>query len=113
MLNICLTQENLLKITIVQRNVIYDFRKQTGINRSGIEIMAYASNQLIFTIYDLLISYRQMNVQQLRKAVKRLVVLDVLECVGTGTKGKAKVYMLSPKGKRLVENYISLWATYI
>jgi hypothetical protein len=110
MLNNNFDKENLLYFTLAQRSIICEFRKQTGINRSGVEIMAFASNQLIFTIYDLLKSYNQMNVQQLRKCVKRLVALNMLECVGTGKRGKAQVYMLSLHGVDCFENYVSLWA---
>lgn len=104
-----LSKQNLLGVTLIQRNILYKFRKSTGINRSGVEVMAFASIHLVFNIYEILKYYREMNVQQLRSTVNRLITLQVLEKVGGGVKGKPNAYMLSFLGKKLIEDYLELW----
>jgi hypothetical protein len=104
------TPEQFLIYTLSnQRRVQGEFRKLTGLNRSDLEIMAFASQIDLFTAYQVYNHFVNLNIQQARKAIQKLVKHEVFEILNSGSRGKAAIYCLSVSGKRKLEAYTQLW----
>jgi hypothetical protein len=94
-----------------ERMVIYLLRQKTGLNRSDIEVLVYAANNLTFTVYQVQSFYKQAQLQTIRRAILKLSKHKLIENIGIGKVANAKVYMISPLGAQHLEIYYSLWQT--
>jgi hypothetical protein len=102
-------EQQIIFILTNQRKVQLKFKKQTGLNGSDLELIAYASKQLLFTAYNVFNHFKSMNIQQARRSINKLTKESIVEILNVGTKGKPTVYCLSSHGKQMLHNYIALW----
>lgn len=89
--------------------MLYELRKNTGITKTGLEILSFASYNPIFTAYQATVFFRQANVQHIRNSIKHLVDLKMLELIGQGYKNKPNVYALTIQGEKILNDYLSKW----
>lgn len=92
-------------VTLNQRRVNYQFKKDNGINLSHIEILSFASINDCFNPYNVHQFYKQMNLQQVRSGIQKLAHMGAIELIGRGKKGNPAIYMISKKGLKLLEDY--------
>jgi len=97
------------KIVIHQRCIYHEFKSHTGLNRSDIEILVYASNNLLFNAYQVHKHFSIMNMQQARLTIKKLTGLKVLEVFSRGKKSQPVIYCITGKGKDLIQTFNQLW----
>ena len=100
-------------VTLNQRDVIYQFKKDNGINLTHIEILSFANIHTCFNPYNVQQFYKQMNLQQVRSGIKKLAYMGAIELVGRGKRGNAAIYMITKKGLKLLEDYSQSWLTKI
>jgi len=105
---------NILRsFTLNQRNINSQFRKETGLNTSNIELLTYANSITLFNPYEVQQYFKQMNLQQVRLSIRRLANIGAVEIVGRGKRGNAAVYMITKKGVELLNAYANCWQTYL
>lgn len=104
-----LTESNaqlIIHILANQRSAQSQFKMLTGLNRSDVELIAYASQQLMFTAYEAHRHFASMNIQQARRTISKLVNQQALELLRQGSQGKAAIYCLTMHGKTLLTKYL-------
>lgn len=101
------------QFTLNQRSINCRFRKSNGINRTDIEILMFASTLTCFNAYEAQKYFIQMNLQQVRLAIRKLVKLGAIEIWSTGGRSKPSVYIIGYKGRKLLNIYGELWLTEI
>jgi predicted transcriptional regulator len=92
-------------VTLNQRRVNYQFKKDNDLNPSHIEILSFANLNTCFNPYNVQQFYKQMNLQQVRSGIKKLACMGAIELIGRGKKGNPAIYMISNKGLKLLEDY--------
>lgn len=95
--------------TLNQRTVACLFRKDFGLNRTHVEILAFAKTVVCFNAYELHKRYIEMNMQQIRVGIRKMAQEGSIELISAGVKGKPSVYMITNKGKRLLDDYSQYW----
>jgi predicted transcriptional regulator len=96
-------------ITLRQRNVNSQFTRDSGISKSQIEILMFADTLICFNPYQVQKWFKQMNIQQVRLGIRSLASQRAIELITPGIKNKPATYMITKKGKQLLENYQSHW----
>ncbi|AMR33685.1 hypothetical protein A0256_20745 [Mucilaginibacter sp. PAMC 26640] len=99
--------------TLNQRNVNYLFRKEIGLNKTHIEILAFAATLISFNPYNVQKQFVQMNLQQVRQGIRKLVDVGAIELWHVGKRNKPAVYLINNKGRQLLESYIKAWLPVI
>lgn len=100
-------------ITLKQRSVNYLFRKREGISKYQLEILTFADTVVCFNPYEVQKWFKEMNIQQVRLGVRSLIDKGAIELISPGIKNKPATYMLTKRGKLLLENYQSYWHDYL
>jgi hypothetical protein len=100
-------------VTLNQRQVNYQFKKDNDLNLSHIEILSFANINTCFNPYKVQQFYKQMNLQQVRSGIKKLAYIGAIELIGRGKKGHPAIYMITKKGSKLLEDYGQSWLTKI
>lgn len=95
--------------TLRQRNVNYLFRKETSVNKSHLEILTFSNTVACFNPYQVQQYFKQMNLQQVRLAIKKLVQINAVELFSRGIKNKPAVYIITNRGKELLSVYNQIW----
>lgn len=98
-------------VTLNQRKVNYQFKKDNDLNQSHIEILSFANINTCFNPYNVQQYFKQMNLQQVRLGIKKLAYIGAIELIGYGKKGSPAIYMITKKGLELLENYRQTWLT--
>ena len=93
------------EVILAQRAALYQFRKETSLNRSEIEIMCYGRKYLVFNTYQVREFFQKNNPQQTIGTIKKLAGMKVLQRLTYGTKGKPSLYILSEHGKNILNQY--------
>ncbi len=96
-------------ILLNSRRVNYAFRAQHGLNKGDLELITYALRYGIFNAYQAANFFKHMNVQQLRRTIKKLVEASLLEIIRVGTKYKPELYVLTEKGEDVLMKYFQSW----
>jgi hypothetical protein len=101
-------------IILNQRKINFRFSKENGVNKSDLEILAFANaayleNAPCFSLYKVHRGYIEMNIQQVRRGVKKLVQMGAIERMGEGKKGDPAGYIISKQGTKLIEDYYQSW----
>jgi len=99
------------EVTLNQRRVNYQFKKDNGINLTHIEILSFANISTCFNPYNVQQFYKQMNLQQVRSGITKLAYMGAIELVGRGKRGNPAIYMITKKGLKLLEDYGRSWLT--
>lgn len=95
-----LTQALIKTVTLNQRDINCRFKKETGINKTCIEILTFASTVLMFNPYIVQRKFNSMNLQQVRLGIKYLRNIAAVELIKYGYKNKPAVYMITEKGEK-------------
>ena len=104
------TSEKFIIYTLInQRRLQAEFRKLTGLNRSDLELIAFASQKDLFTAYQVYNYFINMNIQQARSSIRKLVKQQIFELLHAGSRGNVAIYCLSISGKKKLAAYIQLW----
>jgi hypothetical protein len=96
-------------ITLNQRNINYLFRKENGLNKTHVEILALANALTCVNPYEVQKQFMQMNIQQVRLGIKKLSLMGALELMRPGIKNKPAVYMITTNGRELLDSYTQSW----
>jgi len=96
-----------------QRHVYYLFRLKTGINKSQLEILVFANSIVSFNAYQIQMHFKQMNLQQVRTSIKKLVDISAIERLNPGAKNKPATYIINNYGKFLLSDYYELWYAFV
>ena len=103
-----MTPESLILNTIlIQRDSIYDLKKDINLSWTDIEVLSFGFKQKVFTVYQLQLHFKHTNIQQLRRSASKLTIAGYLELPSKGVKGQPAFYWISNKGKQVLENYIN------
>ncbi len=102
------------EIMLNQRNINCLFNKENGVNKYDLEILAFANaayvnNVPCFSLYKVHKRYNEMNIQQVRRGVNKLVKMGAIERMGQGIKGNPVAYIISGEGKKLIDGYYEFW----
>lgn len=101
---------SLIKLILLhQRIVNYQFKLETGLNRSHLEILAFADEVVSFNAYEAQKRFKQMNLQQVRITIKNLVDIKAIERLNVGVKNGPAVYIINKKGKKTLDNFYQSW----
>ncbi len=92
-----------------QRKINSMFRKETGLYRTHLEILSYANTIISFNAYNVQQQFVEMNLQQVRLGIRKLVSVGALEVLFSGARNRPAVYLISYKGKRLLNTYSQAW----
>jgi len=95
--------------TLNQRNVTCQFRKEYGLYRTHLEILTLANTVVCFNAYEVHKRYKEMNMQQIRVGIRKMVHEGYIELVGYGKRNSPSIYMITFKGKQLVDDYNLYW----
>lgn len=101
------------EVLLAQRAVLYEFRKQTQLNRSDIETMIMFNNDSVLSAYEVRTFFKHTNPQQVLTTIKKLVKLKVIQRLTYGTKGKPSLYILTENGKPLLNQYFDAFKLYL
>jgi len=99
----------LLFFTLNERVVTCNCKKKLGLNKSDLQILAYGTRYKFFSVFDVSVYFRQMNVQQLRRTMAKLKEMELLEIVRPPYKHKPTLYVVSFKGEDRLNSYLELW----
>jgi DNA-binding PadR family transcriptional regulator len=102
----------LIYFILYSKRAYYSYNKEYGLNKSDLEVMAYATRHKIFNTYEAWTFFNQMNVQQLRRTIQKLVNLMILEIIRPGSKSKPALYILTEKGEEQILRYIEMWNSF-
>ena len=91
------------------RRIATEYKLQTGVTRTGIEILTFININDLVTVYQIRKSLKHSNMQTVRRSVKVLIDLGLVECIKKGTGHSASYYVISIKGKQSFDYYLSLW----
>jgi hypothetical protein len=92
-----------------QRSITCQFRKAYGLFRTDLEILVFANSVHCFNTYEVHIGFREMNMQQIRTGIKKLAIGGYIELIGHGKRNSPSVYMITRKGKCLLDDYSQYW----
>ena len=92
-----------------QRKVNSQFRKETGLNRTNLEILSFANSVISFNPYQVQQKFNEMNLQQVRLGIRKLVTIGALEILLSGARNKPAVYLISKLGKEILVSYTQSW----
>lgn len=95
--------------TLNQRAVSCHFRKDHGLNRTHVEILTFANSVVCFNAYELHKRYPEINMQQIRLGIRKIVSERFIELISSGVKGKPAVYMITSKGRHMLKEYVQYW----
>lgn len=96
-------------ITLNQRNIYCQFKKETGVNKSCVEVLTLANTTTTFNPYEAQMRFGSMNLQQIRLSIRYLNDIGAIELIRPGLKNKPAVYMITGKGKLLLQEYNNVW----
>ena len=91
------------------RRIATEYKLQTGVNRTGIEILTFININELVTVYQIRKSLKHSNMQTIRRSVKVLVDVGLVECLKKGTGHSASFYVISIKGKQSYVHYLEQW----
>lgn len=101
---------NYLKDFILnQRSINSTFRKVTGLHRTHLEILTFANIVVSFNPYQVQQRFVEMNLQQVRLGIRKLISIGAIELWSPGSRNKPSVYMINKHGKQLLIKYCDLW----
>ena len=100
--------EILLSTILNQRNVLYDLKIEEHINRQDLEVLAFSKVQRFFSSYQLHKHYPHANVQVLKRSLRKLYDLHLLQSIRPAKGSTPTCYAISSKGKMLLEKYCQL-----
>ena len=92
-----------------QRKINSLFRKEMGINRTHIEILAFANTAISFNPYQVQRQFGEMNLQQVRLGIRKLNSIGAIELWLAGARNKPAVYMITKRGRELLKTYNQSW----
>lgn len=92
-----------------ERNIQADYKKETQLNRTALEILTFAQDNIVFTIYQAQKYFKATNVQTVRRAAATLIKLKLIERVGQGLGPNAFAYMITDKGRLYFREYVEKW----
>lgn len=101
-------KEMLLTAKLNERNIIYRFRNDNGLNSFDLDILLFAHRNQVFNIYDARRHFEHTNVQQILRSIKKLNSGKYLELLRPGIKGRPALYWLSGTGELMIEHYTNL-----
>lgn len=105
------SEYTIYEFTLAQRQVLYEYRKQSNLNRADIELMCFALKNFTFTIYQARRLFPNTNPQQTVRQIKKLVGLTVLQKIPCVNSGKPQLYILSENGKNLLNQYFDIFTS--
>ncbi|GAB2984051.1 hypothetical protein GCM10027049_22020 [Mucilaginibacter puniceus] len=79
-------------------------------NRSHLEILPFADQVISFNPYEARKRFKQMNLQQVRISIKRLVDIERLNA---GAKNKPAVYIINNRGRDILDRCYQVWHNII
>jgi hypothetical protein len=95
-----------LKSIIRQRLALTAIRRELPLSRTDIEVLAFAKQVEVFTVYKLINFYPVINVQQLRTSISRLQRHGLVELLKAGIKNKPAIYCISYTGENILNSFL-------
>jgi len=85
------------------------FRKETGLHRTHLEILSFAYSVISFNPCNVQQQFVEMNIQQVRLGIRKLVSIGAVEMWCAGTRNRPATYVINNKGRQLLNDYAQLW----
>ncbi len=98
-------KEVIINTLLHQRNTLYALHKETGITRVDMEMLAFFKVKRFVNFHDLQVFYPHTNVQVIKRALKKLNDTNHLETLRKGVGNQPTYYLISKKGKDVLERF--------
>lgn len=88
-----------------EREVLFQLKRDLGILKRDLEVLAFAYTKMFFSLYDLKHQYKHTNIQQLSRSLLKLSKGHYLTVFKSGSKNSPAQYVIAPDGEKLLNRY--------